>query len=236
MEQRHAHGQQIPLAIHRFWCVLAFALIAGGATVQTQQRNTDPERFEPEIRKFEEADRVTPPPAGAVVFTGSSSIRRWDTLAKDFPQVAVLNRGFGGSEASDVVRYADRVILRYKPSRIVFYAGDNDLARGKTPAQVAADVERLADMVREALPEARMAIISIKPSLARWHLVEQMRDANARLKALADKRPELAFIDVFPGMLGPDGKPVPGYYVEDGLHLTDAGYRVWTAALMPFLR
>jgi lysophospholipase L1-like esterase len=214
--------------------VLAAALTASAQ--QAPPTPLDPERFEPEIRKFEEADRATPPPRGSIVFVGSSSIRRWDTLSRDFPGVPVLNRGFGGSEASDVLRYASRVILPYRPSRIVFYAGDNDLARGKTPAAIAADVKRLWQLLAAELPQARMAIISVKPSLARWSLVSQTRETNQLLRRLADSDPRLTYIDVFTPMIGPGGTPVPEHFVEDGLHLTPAGYRIWTTAVAPFLK
>ena len=214
----------------------AVALILTAGFAAAQQATLDPNRFEPEIRKFEEADRTNPPPPGAVVFTGSSSIRRWDTLARDFPHLVVLNRGFGGSEAEHVLRYADRIIVAYRPARVVFYAGDNDLARGKTPEQIASDVKELSALVRRKLPEARMAIVSIKPSLARWHLVTKTREANALLRELADKSPHLTYVDVFTPMIGADGLPIPALFVEDGLHLTSEGYRVWTEALTPFLR
>ena len=215
-----------------------FLALAAVLTVSAQQPPAaplDPERFEPEIRKFEEADRVTPPPEDSIVFVGSSSIRRWDTLALDFPGRPVLNRGFGGSEASDVVRYADRVILRYRPSRVVFYAGDNDLARGKTPEAIAGDVKRLWELVGSRLPQAKMAIISVKPSFARWSLVSKTRETNELLRRLAASDARLTYIDVFTPMIGADGKPIAGHFVEDGLHLTAAGYRVWTKAVAPFV-
>ena len=216
--------------------LLILTLVSGTAGAQTPAAPLNPDRFEPEIRKFEEADRNAPPQKDVVVFVGSSSIRRWDSMAKDFPHVPVLNRGFGGSEASDVVRYADRAILPPKPVRVVFYAGDNDLARGKTPAQIAADVKQLWEIVGAKLPDTRMAIISVKPSLARWSLVEKTRETNALLRSLAASDPRLAYVDVFTPMIGPDGKPIPEHFVEDGLHMTPAGYRVWTTALTPFLR
>lgn len=216
---------------------LILTLVAATSAAQTPARPPlDPERFEPEIRKFEEADRAAPPPKDVVVFTGSSSIRRWDTLAGDFPNVPVLNRGFGGSEASDVVRYADRVILAYHPARVVFYAGDNDLARGKTPSQIAADVRRLWEAISAKRSDTRMAIISVKPSLARWALVERTRETNELLRTFAASDRRLTYVDVFTPMIGADGKPIPELFVEDGLHLNAAGYRIWTAALTPFLR
>jgi lysophospholipase L1-like esterase len=216
--------------------VLILGLASGTAAAQQPATPLNPDRFEPEIRKFEEADRSAPPRQDLVVFVGSSSIRRWDTLAKDFPNVPVLNRGFGGSEASDVVRYADRILVPLRPARIVFYAGDNDLARGKTPTQIADDVSALWKIVGAKLPGTRMAILSVKPSLARWTLVSRTRETNVLLQRLAAGDPRLTYVDVFTPMIGADGKPIPEHFVADGLHLTDAGYRVWTAALTPFLR
>jgi lysophospholipase L1-like esterase len=215
-----------------------FLVLAAVLTASAQQppsKPLDPERFEAEFRAFEQADRATPPPEHPIVFVGSSSIRRWDTLAKDFPGLPVLNRGFGGSEASDVLRHASRVILPYRPSRVVFYAGDNDLARGKTPAAIAADVKALWELLSRQ-PQAKMSIISVKPSLARWSLVSQTRETNELLRRFAASDPRLTYIDVFTPMIGPDGKPVPAHFVEDGLHLTPAGYRIWTTAVAPFLK
>lgn len=216
--------------------LLILTLVSTSAAAQTPAAPLDPHRFEPEIKKFEDADRTTPPRQNSVLFVGSSSIRRWDTLAKDFPDLSVLNRGFGGSEASDVVRYADRIIIPVRPKHIVFYAGDNDLARGKTPTQIAGDVKALWQAVASRLPDTRMTIISVKPSLARWNLVDKTRATNALLRQLAGSDPRLSYADVFTPMIGPDEKPIPGHFVEDGLHLTPAGYRVWTAVLTPLLR
>src|SRR4051812_12764767 len=58
-------------------------------------------RWEKEIAAFEAADRMNPPPKGGILFTGSSTIRLWKTLAQDYPQHKVINRGFGGSEIAD---------------------------------------------------------------------------------------------------------------------------------------
>jgi lysophospholipase L1-like esterase len=216
--------------------LLVLSFVSGTAWAQAPARPLDPDRFEPEIRKFEEADRTAPKREGLVLFIGSSSIRRWDTLARDFPNAAVVNRGFGGSEAADVVRYAERAIVPPRPAKVVFYAGDNDLARGKTPEQIAGDVKKLWEIVGTKLPEVRMAIISVKPSLARWALVDKTRATNALLEKFAASDPRLTYVDVFTPMIGPDGKPIPSHFVADGLHLTAEGYKIWTAALRPFVQ
>jgi lysophospholipase L1-like esterase len=208
------------------------------ASTATQAKApADPNRFEPEIQKFEEADRAATPPADGIVFTGSSSIRLWTTIRQDFPGMATLNRGFGGSEVTDAIKYVDRVVIRYHPAQVVFYSGDNDLNGGKTPAQVAADYKAFVDAIHAKLPRTRIVIISIKPSLARWALADQQRETNRLLREMAAKDPQgLAFVDVFPAMLGDDGKPRPELFVADGLHMTPAGYAIWKDALAPVLK
>lgn len=216
---------------------LALLLWAAAAAAQSQPAPaTAVDRWEPEIRKFEEADRRQPPPQGAVLFVGASSIRRWTTLAEDFPGVTVINRGFGGSEYSDIIRHFDRLVLPYRPKQIVIYSGDNDLARGETPAQVFADFKQLLGMIHGKLPEARVGVIAIKPSIARWNLTRQILETDAMLEALADQDDRLEYIDIAPLMLGADGQPNPELFVEDGLHLTPQGYAVWTRAVAAFLK
>ena len=197
----------------------------------------DPNRFEPEIKKFDDADRAAAPAPGGVVFTGSSSIRLWTSIGEDFPGVAALNRGFGGSEISDAIKYVDRVVLRYQPSQVVFYSGDNDLNGGKTPARVAADYKAFVNAIHAKLPQTRIVIMSIKPSLARWALVDKMRDTNRLVQEMVAKDPKrLAYVDVFTPMIGSDGRPRPELFVSDGLHMTRAGYAIWKEALAPVLK
>lgn len=113
-------------------CVVAiFATV-----VQAQQSAAPANKWEAEIKKFEEADRKNAPAKDVVLFTGSSSIRLWQSLAQDFPQVKVLNRGFGGSEIADSTFYVDRMIVPYQPRMILLYAGDNDIANNKNPQKV----------------------------------------------------------------------------------------------------
>lgn len=203
---------------------------------QSQLKKTTSATWEAEIKQFEDTDRKSPPPKGAVLFIGSSSIRLWKTLAKDFPDVPVLNRGFGGSQIADSTYYADRIVKPYQPRLIVLYAGDNDLADGKTPAQVFADYQQFVSKVRAGLPTVRIAYIAIKPSPARWQLVSAIKEANTMIKQFVGKKKGLDYIDVFSGMLGKDGKPVPELYAADGLHLSEKGYALWTRAVAPYLK
>jgi lysophospholipase L1-like esterase len=195
-----------------------------------------PGRFEGEIRAFENADYAAPPPAGAVLFVGSSSIKHWASLQDDFEGVPVLNRGFGGSELEDVIHYAKRIVLPYHARRVVVYAGDNDLHAGKSPEDVFADFRTLVYLIRRRQPRTPIAFLSIKPSPARWDRVEQVRRANELIHDYCEARPYLEYIDVFTPMLGPDGRPRPELYQPDGLHLTPAGYAVWAEELSLFVR
>ncbi len=183
---------------------------------------------------FEKEDAKSPPPKGAVLFVGSSSIRLWK-LEPSFPNHAVINRGFGGSQIADSAHFADRLVLKHEPETIVFYAGDNDLAKGKSPEQVAKDFQAFVTAIRDKLPDAKIVYIGIKPSLKRWNLVETIRKANRLIEAQCRKDDRLAFVDLFPAMLGEDGRPRPELFVKDGLHLSEAGYEVWTELILPHL-
>ena len=191
--------------------------------------------FESEIAEIEARDRVEARTRGGIVFVGSSSIRMWPNLAADFPGQAVLNHGFGGSTLADVIWFTPRIVLPYLPREIVLYAGDNDLAAGRTPEQVLNDYTTFVRVARQALPAVRIVYVSIKPSPSRWALAEPMRQANA-LIAQAITRDTLAtYVDVFTPMLGASGRPRPELFQADSLHMTPAGYALWRARLAPLV-
>ena len=193
-----------------------------------------PARWESAIAAFEHQDQEALPAPGGILFVGSSSIRRWD-LQQSFPDRRALNRGFGGSEVADALHYADRIILPYRPRIVVVYAGDNDIARGTTPCEVYANFKQLVSVIHERLPETRIVYIAIKPSPKRWELVHRARAANALIKAECLEHDRLAFVDVDTPMIGDDGQPRGELFVEDKLHLSDAGYELWTQLVRPHL-
>lgn len=195
----------------------------------------DENYWEPEIVKFEEQDKRTPPPRHAIVFTGSSTIGLWSTLATDFPNVPALNRGFGGSQMTDVVYFAHRIVIPYRPRQVIVYSGDNDLASGKTPEVVAGDFAALVARVHAALPGTPLLCIGVKPSPARWNLAAAMRATNALLRQVAARNRGVAYVDLFEAMLGADGTPRPELYCPDLLHMSSAGYALWTQILRPLL-
>ncbi len=192
--------------------------------------------FENEIRAFEKADSATPTPRRPILFTGSSSIRFWSSLAADFPGKPVLNRGFGGSQLSDVMRYADRIIIPYHPKQIVLYAGDNDIAAGQTAQQTFDRFVTLFEYVRQKLPRVPFVFIAIKPSPSRRKYFAENDTANRLIKDYMAKQKKARFVDIRPVMLQANGQPVPELFRQDSLHMLPAGYERWTTVVKPYLK
>jgi lysophospholipase L1-like esterase len=193
-----------------------------------------PDRFEKDIAAFEAADKAAPPPKGEIVFVGSSTIARWDTSAA-FPDLKVINRGFGGSWLSESVRYAERIVIPYEPRVVVLYAGDNDISQGWMSEQVAFEFEKFVRAIHARLPRTRILYVGIKPSVLRWLTDERMDRANDLIRAMCEKDDRLGFLDLGDVMLGWDEKPRPELFVADGLHLSPEGYRMWNLIIRPFL-
>jgi lysophospholipase L1-like esterase len=188
--------------------------------------------FASEIAAFKAADARHAPPIGAVLFIGSSSIVKWRTLADDFAGHDVINRGFGGSQISDVLLYPDDIVFPYRPRAIVFYCGGNDIHLGKSPERVFSDFKSFVETVHKTLPKTKIYFISIAPNPSRFAEVGKVRRANKLIEEFCgDGSRRTEFIDIFPLMLQPDGSPRPELYVADRLHMTPAGYAVWTSVV-----
>lgn len=194
-------------------------------------------RWHNELAAFARADQERFPAPGGVVFVGSSTVRMWTRLSQDFSRVpgGIVNRGFGGSTLADCALFARDLVVRYKPRQVVLYAGDNDLAEGRTPLQVLDSFARFANTVRAELPDARISFISVKPSPSREQLMPQIRETNHVISAYLNLLPNSEYIDIHTPMLGADGRPRPELFRGDRLHLTDEGYRLWQSVVAPHL-
>jgi lysophospholipase L1-like esterase len=193
-------------------------------------------KWEKAIAAFEASDRTNPAPKNAILFIGSSSIRLWKTLAKDFPEHRVINRGFGGSQIADSVEFAERIVFPYEPRLIVMYAGGNDLNAKKSPEQVLADFKAFVEKTRAKLPKTRIAFISIAGNPARWAQIEQVRAANKLVADYCKAGDNLGYIDTHSQMLGADGQPLPDIFVADRLHMNEKGYLIWKRVVAPHLK
>ena len=196
----------------------------------------NPERFRPAIDAFLAADAEAPPPKGAIVATGSSSMRGWHSrIAEDLSPLTIIPRGFGGSNMNDVRHFLDELVLRHAPRAVLLYEGDNDAAGGVPPEQIMAQFDAITAAIHEILPETRIYVLAVKPSIQRWHLWESMSATNAMFADRAAKDARLTFVDIATPMLGEDGTPLPEIFVADDLHMNDAGYDIWRDTVRPIV-
>ncbi len=185
---------------------------------------------------FAAADLKRRPDQNGVLFVGSSTIRMWRNLSEDFrQQPVVINRGFGGSTLADCNHFVKQLVLQYRPAHVLIYAGDNDLAAGRTPAQVLETFERFTQTIRAELPDARIAYISIKPSPLRAALLPAMREANGLIAGYVKTLPNAEYIDTHTAMLDSSGQPRGELFEADRLHMNAKGYALWQSVIAPHL-
>ncbi|WP_438481319.1 SGNH/GDSL hydrolase family protein [Oleiharenicola lentus] len=214
---------------------LKIVAIAAALLLAVSPVHADPARWKGEIDQLLKTEEANPPAPGGIVFIGSSSIKRWSTLKSDFPNLNVINHGFGGSQLEDSVFYIDRLVVPAKPRAVVVYAGENDLASGATPQKVAADFEEFRKKIHASLPGTRVIFISLKPSPSREKHWAKFTEANALISATCARDPLCRYVDVGPAMLDAAGKPREELFVADRLHMSAAGYAIWTKILAPHL-
>jgi lysophospholipase L1-like esterase len=211
------------------------ALAAFAAILSTLTQEPKSEPFAKEIEAFEAKDKTSPPPENEIVFVGSSSIRMWKST-EAFPDLKIINRGFGGSQMADSVRYAERIILPYKPRIVVVFAGGNDINAKKTPDQVFADFKTLVGKIHSALPKTRIYFISLFPNVARKSQDVQCQKVNDLIEAYAKTDDRLGYIETASKMRASDGGPRPELLRADGLHMNDDGYKIWNEIVGAVLR
>ena len=193
-------------------------------------------RWKSSFSAFDDADKAKQPGADGVLFVGSSTIRFWSHLAQDFRQEPILiNRGFGGSTMADCSLFARELVVRYKPRHVLVYAGDNDLAEGRSPLQVMESFALFANTVRAELPGTRISYISVKPSPSREALLPKIRETNHIISAYLRTLPNSEYIDIYTPMIGPDNRPRAELFLKDRLHMNDDGYRLWQSVIASHL-
>lgn len=195
------------------------------------------QQFIGEVAAFKKQDSIIMPPKNAILFVGSSSFRMWTNMQEDFRMQSVINRGFGGSSLTDVIRYTDQIIVPYQPAQIVIYCGENDLASSDTVSaqMVSHRFQQLFNIVRKQLPDVAIAFVSIKPSPSREHLLQKVIIANELIRIFLKKQTKAAYIDVFSAMVDEQGIPKPELFVDDRLHMNKKGYAIWLQVIEPYL-
>ncbi len=216
--------------------IYTFYILLSTLTVKSVHAQEPP--FYNEIQQFKKQDSASFPPANAILFTGSSSFRKWTDVQSYFPDYTIINRAFGGSTFPDVIRYANDVIIPYHPKQVVIYCGDNDLASSDTvTAQMVFNrFKQLFYIIRKSLPKANITYVSIKPSPSRKQLMPKMEETNLLIKSFLKKKKNTSFIDVYHPMLLANGKPMPSIFLQDSLHMNASGYAIWKKVIKPYLK
>ena len=219
---------------------ITVSLVLGLTTLATAQSaqptvppTIDPLRYEEAVLAFESNDSVNPPPEGAIVITGSSSIRRWhNSIEKDLAPLTIIPRGFGGSTMKDALHFIDRLAIKYRPRAVVVYEGDNDTGRYLVPPPTIVDqFSQIVDKIHTALPETRVYVLSVKPSVLRRPFWDKARETNELLKKLVAGNDLLTYIDVARPLLDANGEVMTDIFVDDNLHLNEKGTRIWAATI-----
>lgn len=208
------------------------ALIVAATFTQAQ---TSENRFEKNVRIYEESDKTSPPPKNAILLVGDSQFYRWKTLSEDLPEYTIINRGIDSFQFSDILYFFDRLVTPYKPRLIVLHIGGNDVHNGKSAEQVLEEFKTFVARVRIAQPEISIVFSSLTPGPGRWDEAERRRQTNKLIKDYIATQNNLSFIDLWNAMLTPDGKPREDLWVEDRIHPNHAGYLVRVKLMRPLL-
>ncbi len=136
---------------------------------------------------------------------------------------------------ADLLFYVDKLIISFAPTQVFIYEGDNDISFGRTSQQILSTADSILSRVRMKLPETELVFISPKPSLARWKLKEQYEIFNKQLEAWTKRKKRVRYADVWSAMLDSQGNVRQDLFIEDGLHLNEKGYSIWTNVLAKYL-
>ena len=232
VKQRNARQRVWTTALVLVWPLWASAQDA--TPTMTAPPLQDP--WAPALAQFAEADAQLGRHSGGVVFVGSSSLRLWSTLEATFAHYSALNRGFGGSQLADCARHVPELVTRHRPAVVVVYAGDNDLAAGRSPEQVLGSFRSLVEQVHAELPNTRIAFVSIKPSPARQGWIGAIARTNALVADYVQTLPYLDYVDVYDAMLDTRGAPRPELFGPDQLHMNASGYAIWQSLIGNYLQ
>ncbi len=213
----------------------SFAQCAPAAATTRSAEEHNFVRWEKEISAYEKKDQETMPARGGIVFIGSSTIARWKSLARDFPEHPVINRGFGGSEIVDATHFADRLIFPYEPKQVFLRAGGNDIHAGKSVEAVFGDFKDFVAKVKGKLPETEVVYIAQCPAPSRWEERDAVKKLNDRVQAWAKDQAGVKYCETYDMTVTADGKPREDLFVQDRLHFNEEGYRLFKERVKPFL-
>ncbi len=210
--------------------LLAVCLFFGS---QTSYAQTVP--FENEVKEISARIDSLGWQAGETIFTGSSSVRMWKSLESEFPDQVVYNTGFGGSKASDLEKHLFPLVLRFEPKKVFIYEGDNDLWADVEVSSIMESLDNIVTRILLANPHTEVNLISAKPSPSRWSKKKNYLILNDLMRQYAQTHEGVGYVSVWEALLDSNGSPRPELYIEDQLHLNEAGYKLWSAQFKEFM-
>lgn len=219
-----------------FLKVACIACIAFGIGQTCTTLHAQP--FKQEIVQFQKSDSIVMPPKGQIVFAGSSSFTKWKDVAMYFPGYPIINRGFGGATLVDLIYYVDEAIIKYQPSQVFIYCGENDMADVDTvsPATVLQRFKTLHTILLKKLPKTtKVVFVSLKPSIARWHLESKFIEANKLIEGYIATQKNMQYLDVHTAMLDDNKEVFKDIFIADKLHMNPKGYLIWQKQFVPYL-
>jgi len=216
-----------------FILLFTCTFLACNSTKTLSNTVSDPHRFAVEIDKIRQIPFDSQ--QERIVFTGSSSIRFWPDISAYYPTHQIINTGFGGSQMSDLLYYLEETVLRFAPTKVFIYEGDNDIAASQAIETILKNTKAVVKKIEQVAPDAEIIIIAAKPSLARWELKEAYIQLNQAFKTYVDKKPNCHFANVWDIMLDENGEVLSTIFIEDGLHMNRAGYKLWDKVIRSFV-
>ena len=214
-------------------CALALSLLPAGLRADTPP--PDPARFDKEVTSILDRESGQPPAQGGILFIGSSNIRKWP-LKTGFPNLDLINHGFGGSQTTDCTFFFDKLVTPFHPKLVVFHAGGNDLAAGRSPEQIAGDVETFIRKVHTELPDAKIIYVGLFPAPSRWQLMDKYHETTKLITAFVKSDRKVTFLNPEKPLLSKEGKIRPELYEDDRLHLNAQGYAIMTKFIAPYIK
>ena len=186
----------------------------------------DDKDFRVEIELLEQKSQAKQNQKDLIVFYGSSTIRLWSTLERDFPKHNVLNLGFGGAFIHSMVSHFETLFTGLTPKAIFLYLGGNDLNLDLSTEEIIAQSKALIEAIHQRFPQAKICHISIKPSLERQEYLHSIRAINHAMHNLTKERAYLTQIRLFEALLDQNQNIRKDVLLQDGLHLNAEGYLI----------
>lgn len=166
------------------------------------------------------------------LFIGDSLIEFFD-WQKRFPDKEILNLGLAGETVEGLLKRLIPLIDKLPPPDVVLImTGTNNL--GMEEYGFFDPYEEIILTFKKSFPRATIAVNSLLPMQLPWLAEHAVPRINTALRELSEKM-AVSYVDVFNPFICRMNKTGKACFLEDGVHLTDFGYEVWSEVIADFL-